>query len=744
MALAATALMGIAPPSIAQDQDQDQKGSRAGALEEVIVTATKREESIMQVPISISTLSGEKLDAIEATGEDIRVLRGRVPSLNIESSFGRLFPRFYIRGWGNTDFDINASQPVSLVYDDVVQENPILKGFPIFDTELIEVLRGPQGTLFGRNTPAGVVHVRSRKPTQDFGGYGKLSITQDDRNFEGAIGGGSGHWATRLSVKYMKRDDWVTNTERSGGPSLGGYEDRAARLQFLYENDDFTALFNIHKRSLDGTARLFRANIIQRGTNGGLVRDFNIDTVSLDGRNDQQMDQLGAVMRLDWNLGRTTLTSITGYETFDSWSVGDIDGGIGGVFEVGYSYPGFIPFAGETGDGVDNHQQITQEFRLASNDWGKLDWQAGLFYFDENLHIYTKNYNTNFGGGVNGEVFQQQYTKAWALFGSVDYDITSDLTARAGLRYSDDSKDYWALRTLSPLSFLGVGPLGPVPADANGSEVSWDFSLTRMFSDNTSAYARVAKGFRAPSIQGRILFGDTVSVAKSETVVSYEIGVKSNFAGGRGRVSADWFYYTVDNVQLTAVGGSANFNQVVNADNAIGQGVELDGEFMVTDNFLVTLGMSYNHTEINDPNLSVTPCGQPVDPCKVYDPPDPKVPGAVLIDGNPFPQAPEWIFNATARWGIPYSNGEFYLYGDWFWRDQVNFFLYESREYRGGALGELGLRAGYTWDDGRYDLAVFGRNILDTIVVVGGIDFNNLTGFVNEPRRVGAELRINF
>jgi iron complex outermembrane receptor protein len=133
---------------------QDDEVNSTGVLEEVIVTATKREESAQDVALSITTFNGEQLNMMASgAGEDIRFLRGKVPSLNIESSFGRAFPRFYIRGWGNTDFDINASQPVSLVYDEVVQENPMLKGFPIFDVERIEVLRGPQGTLFGRNTP---------------------------------------------------------------------------------------------------------------------------------------------------------------------------------------------------------------------------------------------------------------------------------------------------------------------------------------------------------------------------------------------------------------------------------------------------------------------------------------------------------------------------------------------------------------------------------------------------------------
>ncbi len=121
-------------------------------LDVIEVTTQRRVENIQDVPVSITSLGGEKLDVLGSGGEDIRFLSSRLPSLQIESSFGRAFPRFYIRGLGNTDFDLNASQPVSLIYDDVVQENPILKGFPLFDLDQVEMARGPQGTLFGRNS----------------------------------------------------------------------------------------------------------------------------------------------------------------------------------------------------------------------------------------------------------------------------------------------------------------------------------------------------------------------------------------------------------------------------------------------------------------------------------------------------------------------------------------------------------------------------------------------------------------
>ena len=223
------------------------------------------------MPNSVSTLTGELLDVLNTSGQDIRLLSGRVPSLNIESSFGRAFPRFYIRGYGNTDFRLNASQPVSLVYDDVVQENPILKGFPAFDLEQIEVARGPQGTLFGRNTPAGVVKFESVKPGKKLEGYGSLGIgTLGTTNLEGAMTIPlSSTVSTRISLLDQRRSDWVDN-DYDAGPTqkLEGYRDSAIKAQLLYEPDrNFRALFNLHARDLDGSARLFRANIIAPGTN---------------------------------------------------------------------------------------------------------------------------------------------------------------------------------------------------------------------------------------------------------------------------------------------------------------------------------------------------------------------------------------------------------------------------------------------------------------------------------------------
>ena len=149
--------VALLPPSLVLAQPQH-------ALEDITVTARKQEQRAFDVPLSLSVLQGEGLDRLRASGMDVRFLTNRVPSLQVMSGFGRIYPYFFIRGLGNTDFDMNASQPVSVMHDGIVLENPWLKGHPIFDVERVEVLRGPQGTLFGRNTPAGIVKVESARP----------------------------------------------------------------------------------------------------------------------------------------------------------------------------------------------------------------------------------------------------------------------------------------------------------------------------------------------------------------------------------------------------------------------------------------------------------------------------------------------------------------------------------------------------------------------------------------------------
>ncbi len=712
--------------------------AQAGTLQTVTVTAERVTENIKDVPISVSQVSGEALDVINSSGEDIRALSGRVPSLNIESSFGRAFPRFYIRGYGNTDFHLNASQPVSLVYDDVVQENPILKGFPIFDTADVEVLAGPQGTLFGRNTPAGVVKVDSVKPGRLVGGYFNASWGRFNTiNLEGAYNTPIGpDWAIRVSAQSQHRDNWVTNTapKQQTGP-LEGYDDEAARVQLLYKpSGTFSALFNVHGRDLDGTARLFRANIIQPGTNN-LVPGFDPYQVQFDGGNKQTLENEGASAHLKWVLNdNLTLNSITGWEHVQSFSRGDVDGGYGASYDPPMG-PGFIPFADETSDAMHGHEQLSQEFR-AEYTAGPLTAQGGLYLFHEQYDIHSLAYDTLFGG-PDTEVDAGQKNNAWALFGSLGYDITKDFKVRGGLRYTQDKKSL----VTTPVSDSGVDDSAGLTKSTKDSRTTWDLSGTYSLTADTNVYARVATGFRASSIFPASDF-NPVSSARPETNTSYEFGVKSDLFDKRARVSADVFHYDVKNQQLSAVGGSDNKTLLLSAHKVEGDGFELNLDAYLLDNLLVTLNGSYNFTKIKDPGLTVGVCGS----CTVTNREATLGTTTVAyVDGNPLPQAPKVVANITARYGIPMGNGgEWFAFTDWSYRSKVNFFLYESKEFTGKAMTIGGLRSGYDWDNGKYEVAAFVRNVTNQIRVTGAIDFNNLTGFINDPRTWGVQFKSTF
>jgi iron complex outermembrane receptor protein len=733
--LAAAAALAFGPMAIAQTaQPAD------GKLQEVTVTAERRAENIKDVPSSVFSLSGEKLDIINSSGQDVRMLSGRVPSLNIESSFGRAFPRFYIRGYGNTDFRSNASQPVSLIYDDVVQENPILKGFPAFDLANIEVLAGPQGSLFGRNTPAGVVKFDSVKPSKKAEGYASVSVgTYGTVNLEGAanlpLGG---DWAGRISLQSQHRDDWVDNTLAGAvSKKLEGYDDRALRLQALYApSKDFSALFSLHGRELQGSARLFRANSIKKGSND-LVDGFNPKTIATDGQNHQELENVGGSARLTWNLGQgLRLHSITGIETVNAYSRGDIDGGYGAAFLPTGGGPGLIPFPSETAGGIHGHRQLSQELRLESNAAGPMTWQGGIYLFNEKYSIDSYDYNS-LGGGVQSALATSKQTNtAWAAFGSVNYALSKDASLRAGLRYTKDKKDF------ATTAIQGsINTSNGTTASTNDGKLSWDLSGTYALSPALNAYARVATGFRGSSIQAASAFGGQTQ-AGPETSTSYEAGIKGDLLDKRARIAIGFFHYDVKDLQLTAVGGSANVTKLINAKKATGDGVEFNLDAYLTNTLLVTLGGSVNATKIRDASLSVPKCAQ----CTVTDPAV-TVGTATFysINGNALPQAPKYTLNLTARYGIPAGPGaEYFVYTDWVYRSKVNFFLYESIEFTGKALTEGGLRVGYLWGNGKYEAALFGRNITNQVRAVGGIDFNNLTGFINDPRTWGAQFKMSF
>jgi iron complex outermembrane receptor protein len=733
------------------------------ALESITVTAQKRTQSIQEVPISIATLNGEQFDSIFAGGEDIIALAVRVPGLYAETSNGRVAPRFYIRGLGNTDFDLAASQPVSIVMDDVVKENVILKSFPLFDIEQVEVIRGPQGTLFGRNTTAGIIKFDSVKPSDDFDAYVKLGVGNlGTINLEGAVGGSLGEdLAGRFSVLSQDRDDWIDNAYTGQKDVIGGFDEKAWRGQIAYApSEDFSALLSVHGRELDGTASVFRANILTRGSND-LNQNFDRDSVYYDGdidgngadNNPQKYENYGASLKLEFGLEDMNFTSITAIENAQGSSLGDIDGGvtlseaadINGDGTTELTFPGNIAFSAVTQDNLDDLEQFTQEFRLASDTTDALNWQVGAFYYESSFNVTSID---GFFGATT--VFHDNTT--WAVFGQTSYDVNEKLNITGGVRYTKDDKSLVVGDQNVDGFALVIGAASVQDyADINVDEgkVSWELSANYRIDKNTSVFSRVANGFRAQTIQGRdVAFEGSPSVADSETINSYEVGTKTDLLDDTLRLNVAAFYYEIDDMQFSAIGGGANNTALINADKGVGYGFEIDAQYLVTDYLTLTAGYSFNHTEIKDDSLTVLPCGANPDfnftgNCTVI---DPSVDGfRVSIDGNPFPQAPETIFNFTARYAFPVGDdAEISIYTDWAFQGKTNLFLYSSLEFKTNDNFEGGLRIAYENFADDYSIALFGRNITNEENLKGAIDFNNLTGIVNQPRIFGIEAKVRF
>jgi iron complex outermembrane receptor protein len=714
-------------------------------LEEIIVTAQKRTESLRDVPISVATMSGDELDAVFSAGGDILALAATIPGLHAESSNGRLAPRFYLRGIGNTDFDLAASQPVSIVMDDVVMENVILKSFPLFDLERIETIRGPQGTLFGRNTTAGVIKFESRRPTEDTVGFLKLSMGElGTQDIEGAVGGAlSQNLSARLSVLSQRRDHWVTNkfndendAFKNGDSKLGGFNDTAARIQLAWQpSDSFSALFLAQTRDMTGTATLFRANVLDVGSNE-LNSNYVRDEVYFDGgdNNPQGITSTGYTAKLDWSpRDSMTLTSITSYQEAADFSRGDIDGGA--RYPDDSTFPGPIPFDAVTEDQADT-TQFTQELRLASNNEGPLNWQVGGFYFDSDLEVVTVD---AFFGATTVD-----YTNTtWALFGQLSYDLTDKLTLIGGLRYTDDKKGF-TVGDQNVDGFALVIDAAEIqdydPVSVQDDAPSWELSANYLISGDTSIFGRVSNGFRAQTIRGRtIAFEGVVSVADKETVTSYEMGLKSDFFNGTARLNLDVFYYTIDDIQLTGrATNTAISNSLMNADKAVGQGFTIDFTYAPTDNLRIAAGYGYTDTELQDDLLSVGTCAF----CTVLDPIDSS--GQALIDGNRLERSPLSTINASIRYSLPVSTGEFYVFSDIAVQGETHLQAYEAVEYVQDDLFELGLRLAYINDEHGYEVAVFGRNITDEEYIKGALTFNNMTAFTNLPRIWGVQFAYNF
>jgi iron complex outermembrane recepter protein len=767
-ALAAVSLLAlVGVPAAAAEPNQPASAPADG--DAIVVTAQHRSENAMNVPVTVSVLKNDQLDDYAAGGGDTLIkLSGRVPSLYAESTTGRIFPIFFIRGLGNIDYYLGASQPVSLIQDDVVEEHVVLKSNPLFDVGDLEVLKGPQGSLFGRNTTAGIIKVDNARPTPDWNGQTSLSWgTYNSLDLQGGIGGPINQDRTlmfRVSGLYQHRDNWISNAYTGasddgttpGHNTMGGFNEEDVRLQLLWQPDSATSVkLEGHYRHYDGTATVFYRDSVEKGTNA-VPSNLDLRTVNYaEGQNNPQgYDTHGEQIKIEHDFGGVKLTSISALEHLQGYSRGDTDGGAAAAY--GATTPvctasATNPYAGcgESEGHVAGLDQITQELRLSSPDNARFKWQVGGLYFDsrDDTIFYQRAYflTSNALGTTpnpNNWVQLHDINTSWALFGQATYAITPAFSLTGGVRVTNDTK---STRLVKPSqSAAGVSTF---PASAasyvrmSDTQPSWDIAALYHLNDTVSLYARVARGFRGPTIQGRsAVFGSAFTTANSETNTSYEAGLKSTLWNNRAHFNLTGFYYVVKDIQLN--GQDSNGNGVLfNADKAQGYGAEAEFDARVIDNFKVNVGLSLLHTEIDDPNVYAQVGAVAGVPAATILNPTVVVNGGVFaqINHNALPDAPTYNVNLGARYDLPLGPGKAFLSTDWTVQGKLSLTPYATVEYTTNGTFEGALRAGYEW--GNYSASVFVRNLTNQHNLIGVLDTNwYRAGAYNDPRIIGISL----
>ncbi|BCA61674.1 TonB-dependent receptor [Sphingomonas sp. HMP9] len=738
---------------------QEQAAPEEG-LGEIVVTAERRSENLQKVPLSVGVASGDALRAYTAGGDDtLLALSGRVPGLYVESTTGRIFPRFYIRGLGNIDFYLGASQPVTVIQDDVILEHVVLKSNPVFDVRQVEVLRGPQGSLFGRNTTAGIIKFDTNKPTNDFESRASASVgSYNSVSLDAGVGGPliKDLLSIRLSTLIQHRENYVDNVfagtslDNTATPrkdAMGGFDDRNVRVQLaLTPGERFTLDLSGHARWYDGTSTLFHRGALKKGSNDVSAEPRN--TVSYDEANDnpQSYNTYGGSARATYDFGPAALTSITAYETTSGFSRGDTDGGAAVNFAGRPSY-------GQSQGQIRDLDQWSQEVRLAGTPGGRFNWQIGGLYFDS--RDITDFYQRAFfltAPDLNGTqpnpnnwVRLHDVNTSWAGFGQVSYEIAPKLTISAGGRITEDKKRTELLKTANTVT-NGVTYKGRTDVTLKATKPSWDASLLYQASPDVSLYTRVAEGFRGPTIQGRsAVFNSDFTTAKSETILSWEGGVKSRLLNNTLSLNATVFAYRVKDIQLN--GNDVNGNGVLfNADKADAYGMEAEANWKPVPNLTLGAGLSLLHSKIRDKNVYAQVCIlNNIVVCTVQDPTI-KV-GAntfAQIDGNPLPNAPEYNVDLNARYDQPLGNGgRAFIAGDFNIQGYTQFVLYKTKEFTANGNFEGGLKIGYAAPDDAYELAVFARNITGEKNLKGVIE-NYMAAVFNEPRIIGVSLSGKF
>ena len=684
-------------------------------IEEIIVTAQKREQNLNDVSVAVTVFSGDDIRE-QRLGQPVD-LAAQTPNLNINETFGNSITNVSIRGLGLNDYAVNNNPAAGIYIDEVYLVSPAMLTFQLFDMERVEVLKGPQGTLYGRNTTAGAVKFISKKPTEEFEGYLSADYGRYDHFvLEGAISGQIAEGLTgRAAVQTSQRNDGF-QLNRATGDKVGEIDRTAWRALLNWQpSEDLDVLLNVHGGFDKSDTLLVKVDNALTPIDDGIVDPF-----SSSAGNDTQLDNesYGASLAVNWHISENlTLASVTGYEDYERSHDEDRDGTIlvhlDGLF-------------------LNNIEQVSQELRLTyvKDEYVLI---GGVFYGRD--EVSTRD---NFDAsallpllGVPADAVGNEYNQeadSYAVFGHAEWQFHEDWKVTAGLRYTEENKEFNDAFTFLRFGEAEVQVFAPISNDYSVSNLSGKAGIDYTGFENTLLYASFSRGFKSGNFQGQLTFNpaDLQSFDK-ELVSAYEIGAKMQLLNNSLQFNISAFFYDYEGVQIY---GPIFQHEllgplfgITNAGDAEVYGAEFDLLWRVAAGLDIRLGLGLLDTEIMDsfvPNVA---------------------------EGSELPNSPEVNFNAGVKYQWNLTSGlvaDVIL--DTSYKDDVSYdIVNQPMETLENGYWITNARAGITSANGRWGVHLWGRNITDEVyrtqVLTSSVGFGENYGL---PATYGISVDLNW